>query len=121
LVPVKQAIARTKWADVEENESFASDDDENTIMQDESEGEEPTETESLYQEQVDIMLSDLAILTNNYGRMDLAGNGNTDIWKNEPISIYPINDIRESPGPKNIPGNAKSPYDFFKYCCLTKK
>jgi hypothetical protein len=66
-------------------------------------------------------LSDLAILTNNYGRMDLAGNGNTDIWKNEPISIYPINDIRESPGPKNIPGNAKSPYDFFKYCCLTKK
>ena len=53
--------------------------------------------------------------------MDLAGNGNTDIWKNEPISIYPINDIRESPGPKNIPGNAKSPYDFFKYCCLTKK
>jgi hypothetical protein len=30
------------------------------------------------------------------------------------VQIYPINEIRVNPGPRNIPDNAQTPYDFFK-------
>jgi hypothetical protein len=100
-----------KLADEEEDEFFPSE-DENAIMGSFSDEEEQIERE-LPQNPLE-MLSDLALLTNNYGRIDLSGFANSDIWLNEEISVYPTNEIRENPGPRNIPDDADSPNDFFK-------
>jgi hypothetical protein len=98
-----------KWADEEENQSSASD-DENTIMGS-FDGE--AEPNLLSQNPLQI-LSDVAVLTaNNYGRIDFVEFPDSETWKNEPISVDPISEIQNA-GPRNIPDEAKSPYDFFK-------
>jgi hypothetical protein len=53
-------------------------------------------------------------LEESTGRIDMANFVRTGPWTNEKLELYPVIDTVETPGPVNIPDEAKNPYDFFK-------